>query len=209
MEPENPLLKRAYALDGNAREIRALYRDWAGSYEADTIEGMGYVAPHQAAKALSEKLDTDALVLDAGCGTGLVGEALTRHDIAGLVIDGLDLSPGMLEQAAEKNVYRKLSEADLTKPLDMPADSYDGVVSVGVFTSGHVGPQAMDELARVARPGAPVIVTVHEKVWGPDGYADHLKAMEAKGRVRVRDIRDAAYHEKEGYTCKLCVLEAA
>jgi ubiquinone/menaquinone biosynthesis C-methylase UbiE len=209
MEPDNPLLKRAYALDGNAREIRALYRDWAGSYDADTVEGMGYVAPEEAAVVLAGELDGAALVLDAGCGTGLVGEALSRQKTSGLLIDGIDLSAGMLEQAAEKSVYRRLSEADLTKPLDLPDNSYDGVVSVGVFTSGHVGPKAMDELVRVAKPGAPVIVTVHEKVWGPDGYADHLKTMEAKGRVRVRDIRDAAYHEKEGYSCKLCVLEAA
>ena len=54
-----------------------------------------------------------------------------------------------------------------------------------------------------------MVVTVHEKVWEPDGYADHLKAMEKRGLVRVRAIRDAAYHEKEGYSCKLCVLEAA
>ncbi|MBC00190.1 MAG: SAM-dependent methyltransferase [Rhodobacteraceae bacterium] len=209
MEPDNPLLKRAYALNGNAREIRALYRDWAESYDADTVEGMGYVAPDEAAAVLAGELDGAALVLDAGCGTGLVGEALSRQQVSGLLIDGIDLSAGMLDQAAEKNVYRKLSEADLTKPLDMPANSYDGVVSVGVFTSGHVGPQAMEELARVARPGAPVVVTVHEKVWEPDGYADHLKAMEKRGLVRVRAIRDAAYHEKEGYSCKLCVLEAA
>ncbi|SDU48722.1 class I SAM-dependent methyltransferase [Stappia sp. ES.058] len=209
MEPENPLLKRAYALDGNATEIRSLYRDWAQSYDADTVDGMGYVAPEQAAEVLADRLDGAAMILDAGCGTGLVGEALSRQKTSGVMIDGIDLSAGMLERAAQKNVYRKLSEADLTKPLDLAKDSYDGVVSVGVFTSGHVGPLAMDELARIARPGAPVVVTVHEKVWGPDGYADHLKAMEAKGLVRVREIRDAAYHEKEGYSCKLCVLEAA
>lgn len=207
MEPENALLKRAYALDGDAGKIRELYADWAESYDGDTVGGMGYVAPVIAAEALAGALGEAEAVLDAGCGTGLVGLELKRRVDA--AIDGIDLSPGMLEQARDKGVYRHLAEADLTVRLDVPDDSYDGVVSVGVFTSGHVGPQAIDELARVARPGAPLVVTVHEKVWESDGYPEHLKGMEKRGMLRIRAVRDAAYHQKEGYRCKLCVLEAA
>jgi ubiquinone/menaquinone biosynthesis C-methylase UbiE len=208
METDNPLLQRAYALDGDRERIRDLYADWAGSYDEDTVAGMGYVAPALAAEALAREIGEGAgAVLDAGCGTGLVGLELSRRTKAD--IDGVDLSPGMLEQASEKGVYRQLAEADLTRPLDLPDNAYDGVVSVGVFTSGHVGPQAIDELARVARPGAPLVVTVHEKVWESDGYPAHLKTMEDRGIARIRAIRDTAYHEKEGYRCKLCLLEAA
>lgn len=207
MEPKNALLKRAYALDGDAEKIRDLYADWAESYDGDTVGGMGYVAPALAAEALAAILGPAQAVLDAGCGTGLVGRELDSRIEA--AIDGVDLSPGMLEQAGAKGVYRHLSEADMTRPLDIPDNTYDGVVSVGVFTSGHVGPKAIDELARVARPGAPVVVTVHEKVWEPDGYPGHLKAMEKQGLVCIRAVRDTPYHEKEGYRCKLCVLEAA
>jgi len=209
METDNPLLKRAYALGGDRSEIRSLYADWAESYDTDTLDGMGYVAPALAARTLAERLDAAGTVLDAGCGTGLVGVELSRQDDLDVDIDGVDLSAGMLEQAEEKRVYRKLAEADLTKPLDIADDTYDGVVSVGVFTSGHVGPQAIDELARVARPGAPVVVTVHEKVWDKDGYADHLAAMEKAGRVKVLSTDEAPYHEKAGYRCRLCVLQAA
>jgi predicted TPR repeat methyltransferase len=208
METANPLLQRAYALDGDATRIRDLYADWARSYDADTLGGMGYVAPAVVADVLAEALaGSPAVVLDAGCGTGLVGLELSKRTQT--EIDGLDLSPGMLEQAEKRGVYRRLSEADLTGRLDLPDDSYDGVVSVGVFTSGHVGPEAIDELARVARPGAPVVLTVHEKVWDADGYAAHLAEMHARGRARVRSVRDAPYQEKEGYRCKLCILEAA
>lgn len=207
MEPENALLKRAYALDGDAEKIRDLYADWAQSYDGDTTRGMGYVAPAIAAEALAGALGPAEAVLDAGCGTGLVGRELDSRIEA--AIDGIDLSPGMLEQARGKGVYRRLAEADLTAPLAFADNTYDGVVSVGVFTSGHVGPGAIDELARVARPGAPLVVTVHEKVWESDGYPEHLKGMEKRGLLRIRAVRDAAYHEKEGYRCKLCVLEAA
>jgi ubiquinone/menaquinone biosynthesis C-methylase UbiE len=207
MEPENALLKRAYALDGDAEKIRDLYADWAESYDGDTTGGMGYVAPVLAAEALAGALGAADAVLDAGCGTGLVGRELDGRIEA--AIDGIDLSPGMLEQARDKGVYRHLAEADLTARLAFPDNTYDGVVSVGVFTSGHVGPRAIDELARVARPGAPLVVTVHEKVWESEGYPEHLKGMEKRGLLRIRAVSDAAYHEKEGYRCKLCVLEAA
>lgn len=45
MVRENPLLTRAYALAGDQKEIRAVYADWAKTYEKDTLIGMGYVAP--------------------------------------------------------------------------------------------------------------------------------------------------------------------
>ena len=105
MESDNPLLKRAYALDGDAGRIRDLYADWAASYDADTLDGMGYVAPVLAARALSEALEgetAEARILDAGCGTGLVGAEIARRTEA--EIDGIDLSPGMLEEAARKKV---------------------------------------------------------------------------------------------------------
>ena len=65
MESDNPLLKRAYALDGDAGRIRDLYADWAASYDADTLDGMGYVAPVLAARALSEALAQNEPALSA------------------------------------------------------------------------------------------------------------------------------------------------
>ena len=115
----------------------------------------------------------------------------------------------MLEVARQKGIYRNLVEADLTRPLDAADETYDGVVCAGVFTSGHVGPQGLDELLRVGKSGGPVVVTVHELVWERDGYPAYFKALEASGRARVREAGVAPYHENEGYDCRLCVLEAS
>jgi ubiquinone/menaquinone biosynthesis C-methylase UbiE len=207
MASENPLLTRAYALAGDRDEIRAVYADWAESYDNDTLVGMGYVAPKIAAETLASEITSSDRILDAGCGTGLVGKEL--HARCEPTIDGIDLSSDMLKQARSKGVYNALATADLTRKLDIDDDAYDGVISVGVFTSGHVGPEAMNELVRVIKPGAPAVVTVHEKVWDKHGYADHLRKMEEDGIAKIRDIRDAPYHQKEGYSCKLCILEAA
>lgn len=206
MDERNPILERAYTLDGDPDETRSFYADWARDYDRDTVEGFGYVAPGIAAEALARKVGPHARILDAGCGTGLVGAELSER--VG-TIDGLDLSPQMLAEAEAKGVYETLAEADMTRPLDLAADAYDGVISVGVFTSGHVGPEGLDELVRVARPGAPVVVTVHEKVWDRDGYPAHLGRMKAAGTLATLEVEEAPYHEREGYTCRLCVMTKA
>ena len=56
-------------------------------------------------------------VLDAGVGTGIVGELLAIVGYA--AIDGIDISQGMLDKAAEKGLYADLRVADMTQPLDL------------------------------------------------------------------------------------------
>lgn len=206
MSEGNPLLREVYALDGNLAQTRRVYDRWAEAYDRDTLEGMGYVAPRLVAKQLAELAGPEARVLDAGCGTGLAGTEL--KDLGFSRIDGVDLSGEMLEVARRKQAYDQLAEADLTASLDIPDDHYDAAISVGVFTSGHVKPEALAELARVTKAGAPIVVTVHENVWESDGYPTALESMEARGVLRVRAVKEAPYHEKEGYSCRLCVLES-
>lgn len=206
MSESNPLLRRVYALNGDREETRRVYGEWAPAYEQDTVDGMGYVAPELVARELAGLVEPEAHVLDAGCGTGLAGAHLKSLGFE--QIDGIDLSNGMLELARSKQAYSKLREADLTSRLDIPDNSYDAAISVGVFTSGHVKPSALEELARVTRPGAPIVVTVHENVWEREAYPEQLEKMEAEGLVHVRAVKEAPYHKKEGYSCQLCILEA-
>jgi hypothetical protein len=43
--------------------------------------------------------------------------------------------------------------------------SYDGVVSSGTFTHGHVGPNSIGELVRVTKPGGLITISVNENHW--------------------------------------------
>ncbi len=57
-------------------ETRALYDDWAASYDAEIAEN-GYATPRRCAEALAGfATDPSLPVLDFGCGTGLSGLAL-------------------------------------------------------------------------------------------------------------------------------------
>lgn len=205
MSENNPLLRRVYALDGDKEETRRVYAEWAEQYDRDTLDGMGYVAPGLVAKELAGLVAKDAKVLDAGCGTGLAGVELKKLGFTN--IDGIDLSREMLDVAREKGAYDTLAEADMTVPLEIADDSYDAAISVGVFTSGHVKPKALDELARVTRTGGLLVVTVHEKVWEADSYPDYLEDMEKRGLVNIQAAKEAPYHRNEGYHCQICILE--
>lgn len=78
-------LDRAYALQSPA-EARTLYDEWARSYDAD-LSGIEYVFHRHAAGAVLQNLGPNVdvnrklkvKVLDAGCGTGLVGRALREE----------------------------------------------------------------------------------------------------------------------------------
>src|SRR5262245_46616713 len=133
-KPAAELLAAAYALEGPEAN-RALYARWADTYENGFIADSRYVYHEQVAAIFAaqglERVGPNDAVVDAGCASGLAGHALRRHGVVN--IDGIDISPEMLQQAATKRhagaaVYRQLIEADLTRPLSVATGTYAGAV---------------------------------------------------------------------------------
>ncbi len=139
--PDKLDLDRAYALE-TPDDSRALYADWAKTYDSDFAESMDYRLPQIVAEILAE-FSPQGPVLDVGAGTGLVGQYLSRG--SSTEIHALDISPQMLAVAMGKGVYARSIEADLTQELALPEAMYGAVVSSGTFTHGHVGPDAIDK----------------------------------------------------------------
>lgn len=160
---EGSYLAKAYDLK-SVDAARDLYDEWADTYGKD-MDDASYIAPALAAAALaaalaahlqpegSEGLLAKARILDAGCGTGYCGVSLSK--LGARLIDGADLSPGMLEHARKTGVYGELKTADLSRPIaEVPSGSYDAVICVGTLTHGHVGPAALSEFNRLVKsPG--------------------------------------------------------
>jgi SAM-dependent methyltransferase len=161
-----PDVSGAYALS-SPEDCLKLYADWAASYDDDFAEGMGYVLPAQVASAYLGAGGAGP-VLDVGAGTGLLAAALRGLGFQGR-IDGVDLSPEMLEKARAKGCYDALVAADITRPLALPA-TYRGVVSSGTFTHGHVGPEGLPSLLAVAEAGALFALSVNAGVWEAKGF---------------------------------------
>jgi predicted TPR repeat methyltransferase len=200
----NRLIERAYALS-DPEEARALYDEWAASYDDDLAQdSQGYVAPAVAAEAVARASGVDGEILDAGCGTGLVGVALAERGARS--IDGVDLSPGMLAKAKETGVYRRLAPADLSRPLPVPADSYDVVVCVGTLTHGHVGPGAFGEFVRLARPGGTIVATVLDDIWDSGGYRAEVDRLAQMAMVEVASTDVVDYRKAAKVDARMVVL---
>lgn len=201
------LLEQARA-SNDSQHCMALYDKWAATYNNDLApDSQDYAAPLLTAQtALQFGANRKGAILDAGCGTGLVGEALALGGAT--VIDGLDLSPAMLQVAARTGVYRQLEVGDLTKPLAKPSDAYDVVTCAGTFTHGHVGPApALRELVRLARRGGLVVATVIEDLWQAGGFEAEVAALAADGLVRVRSLDLKDYVKGRGDKARFVVLE--
>ena len=106
MNPEQNRVQWVYSSQNN-RELAERYDEWATAYDSDLAEKFGWVGPQQATEVFSRHVPKDASVLDAGAGTGLVGQCLAGLGYRDLV--AMDLSSGMLEEARRKDVYRAAS----------------------------------------------------------------------------------------------------
>ncbi|MCP5001649.1 MAG: class I SAM-dependent methyltransferase [Hyphomicrobiales bacterium] len=141
---------------------------------------MGYCLPWIISAWVSRHVEKgDEPLLDAGCGTGLSGPALQALDYDNL--EGLDLSEEMLAIAGSRKVYRDLKQAALGKELPWPDDYFAAFFSTGVFTQGHAPASALDELARITRPGGYAILTVRDTVWEANGFAAKFDQLEQAG----------------------------
>ncbi|NKN31781.1 class I SAM-dependent DNA methyltransferase [Marichromatium bheemlicum] len=207
MSDHHDILARALA-SGDKASITNAYREWAAHYDADLTGKMDYVAPAIAGRQLVNQLaNTDAEILDAGCGTGLAGACV--HQAGYHQLDGLDYSPDMLEQARAKGIYRNLSQGDLTARLAIDDDRYDAVLCVGTFTCGHVGPQALRELIRITRPGGHICFTVRDRAWEEDDYAREITAITDAGLWQEIETLTTDYIREEGSQGQVCLYRVA
>jgi predicted TPR repeat methyltransferase len=173
-------LHRAYHAS-DASETAQVYDDWAAEYEQH-MKNVGYTHPAMVAAMVARHVaPSDEAVLDAGAGTGVLGEILRALGYANLY--GLDASPGMLRLAGLKKNYRELSHQFLGQPLDYADDRFALVASSGVFTQGHAPLDGLDELLRITRPGGHLVFSIARTYL--DGPFDDKRAeLEAAGRWR-------------------------
>ncbi|KAK7447321.1 hypothetical protein BaRGS_00040206 [Batillaria attramentaria] len=95
-------------------------------------------------------------VLDVGAGTGLCGLVLQEAGFTN--VDALDPAQEMLKAAQDKGVYRNILNVFLTgQPIDVPADTYDAIVLVGVIHHGSLPCEAFEEMVRLVKPGGYIV----------------------------------------------------
>ena len=178
-----------------------LYDQWAASYD-ETLQRWGYPAPRRAAAIMAQLArehgleaelrgggggggGSGARLLDAGCGTGMVAEAL-RAEGAGCELTGTDISAESLAhvRAAKPGLYDATAVADLDGALPFGDGRFSFVACVGVLSYVQDFGRCFAEFHRVARPGALIVLTHVTERYASDerGSRSALEAMVADKR---------------------------
>jgi len=197
-------IKEALTLSGDPERIQEYYDKWAVAYNRD-VSNEKYAGPEYIVNFLASLKGDDELkvidasnrniqILDAGCGTGLVGIILKQKGYQ--YIDGCDLSEGMVEKARSTGAYDILeSGINLTKRNEAYEDNqYNVTVCCGVFTLGHVPPTAMSELIRITKPGGWVVASTRKSYYDNTNFQEVCDTYQQEGKVKlVKHIKDGPY----------------
>jgi len=126
----------------------------------------------------------DMKILDAGAGTGGIGEMLKARGYTN--VDALDISQEMLNLSSEKGLYKKLICAPLldTHMKEIYTAEYDVVLCAGVIVYGQVKPGAIEQCARFVKPGGLFIFSIRCDSYDPVeyGYSTTCEKLEQSGK---------------------------
>jgi len=100
----------------------AFFDGFADTFERQLVEVLGYRTPEEIAGRVAATGRSFGRVLDIGCGTGLAGPFLKTPQNT---LTGVDLAPKMLAQAAAKQSYDTLVEAEAVRFLESATEPFD------------------------------------------------------------------------------------
>lgn len=131
------------------------------------------------------KLSKNSLILDSGCGTGLLFEYVA--DKAEMVV-GLDVSKKILEQAGKhavkfSNVHLVLADAD---HVPFKNEVFSHVFAITLLQNMPNPEKTLAEIKRVAKREAIIIVTGLKKKFS----AEYLEGLLRKLDLNIIEIKD-------------------
>lgn len=183
--------------------VRALFDDYAPRFDRHLTKNLAYRGPDLIADALRRACSKRfrdyrfGLTLDLGCGTGLMAGAL---DGVCSSIEGVDLSPRMLEKAQKTKLYEALHEGELVAFLEgRRSAEADLIVAADVFVYMAALDAVFAEAHRVLKRDGLFAFTV--QACEGDGFTLGEDARYAHGEPYLRRLAEAV-----GFT--IVILEA-
>lgn len=161
-------------------EVEKEYDTLAQVYE-ENMQSWNYAAHHFAAELMAKFVATEGKILDAGCGTGLAGQALKEKNYQ--TVTGIDISQKSLDIAKDKNIYTTLKKVDIQQELPFQSNEFDGIICTAVLT--NIGdPGVLYEFWRLVKPGGHVIFTNREDIHYERKFNIALDKMESEGIIK-------------------------
>jgi phosphatidylethanolamine/phosphatidyl-N-methylethanolamine N-methyltransferase len=137
-------------------QVASAYGRWAPVY--DLVFGPVVRQGRRAAIDVAERIGGRILEVGVGTGISLPGYAPANR------VYGVDISEPMLEKARRRVNALNLDHVEAievmdAEKLDFPDNAFDVVVAQYVITSVPNPEKALDEFARVVRPGGEIVIT--------------------------------------------------
>ena len=178
-------------------EVRELYDDWSQNdqYNQDMIDWK-YSGPREVVSAFLPHASNKGIkILDAGCGSGLVGEELSKEGYS--IIHGADIAAKLMN-SIPAGIYHELHNIDLNKPINFTDDFFDAVLCVGTFTFGHVKAKALSEFTRIVKSGGIIGFTINEGVFLDHGFKSELDHLVIQKKITQLDFYLSDYLSSKG-----------
>lgn len=146
------------------------------------------------------------VVLDAGCGTGALADALAARDPSAR-ITGIDISPAFLDVARARVPSGDFRQGDLCA-LDLPDGVLDAALSLLVLQFIPDRAKAVAEMRRVTKPGGLVAAAMWDFTGGFSflrAFADSVAITEPEGEA----FRARYWADQVGAPGRMAALFAA
>jgi ubiquinone/menaquinone biosynthesis C-methylase UbiE len=188
------------------KEVEDYYDVWTveNKYDKDMVDWK-YSGPQETIDLFKKyNLKKDIKILDAGCGTGLVGNELRKNEYTN--VDGADFSQKMLN-LVPKDTYQNLYKIDLNQKLDIKDNSYEGITCVGTFTFGHVNPPALDEMVRICKTESSICFTINLGIYEEYGFDKKIKELEDNNSWKIIEFFKSNYIASKGVNAWLVLAQ--
>ena len=187
-------------------KILDYYVDWTkeGQFNKDMIE-WNYQAPQNTVKLFDQHTPNKNIsILDAGCGSGLVGSELQKYGYT--KITGADFSQEMLNLIPD-NIYKNLELIDLNEKLKYEDDFYDAITCVGTFTYGHVKAHALNEMLRITKKNGLICFTINEGIYLEYQFDKKMEQLSNDQLWKIINFSKCSYIVNKDIEAWLCIAK--